>query len=718
MSRLSYQDRMEILRATKQQHTFQKREQKGYTDEDDYGNTPIPADFAYQPESNCENGGIYGYDGLSKAFAGLLDAYPVYVDPMEALCGRWSKLLTDYRLTTRWDDVHYPYDELKPLQALYNITSGIENEAHSTPDFRIGLSLGYGGMLDKIEKYRELNPDKAAYYDAEERVIRAIQRYIQRHVDKISKLLETEERPEIRESLQEMLAANEHIISGAPATFLEACQWTAHFACVSRAYNRDGAGYQLDVVLTPYYERDLAAGILDDEKAKFILANMLLIDTRYYQISGVDAQDRDQTCHLSYLILDAAHMLNGSANITVRVHDNVSRDFLRTSVQYLFRDRQAWPRFCGDEALVSGYMKNRGADKALARDRIASGCNWMCIPGREYCINDTVKINIAKVFDVAYHDMMEHEEHPSTELLLAYYSRHLDRAVEATAKGVNLRIDNVENVQPELMLNLMTHNSIERGEDLSRCALMHTIGVDGAGLAIVADSFAALEQRVEKEGRLSWQQVYQAIQSDFAGTDGERIRLMLAASERYCLGDGLGDRWARTLTELFVEKVHNHPMPEGRQLVPGWFSWSRTILYGECVGATANGRHAGAPISHGANPEPGFRKDGAVTAQSTGIAMVQPLCGNTAPLQLEFDPKISEEEGGIDRILQLILEHFRLGGTLININVLDGEKLMAAHENPDLYPDLVVRVTGFTAYFVSLSPRFRQLVVDRFLNGF
>lgn len=718
MSTLSYQDRMAILRATKQQHTFEKRAQKGYTDEDDYGNIPIPADFSYQPESNCENGGIYGYDGLSKAFAGLLDAYPVYVDPIEILCGRWSKLLTDYRFTTRWDSVHYPYEDLKPLQELYNITSGIENEAHSTPDFRLGFSLGYGGMLEKIAKYRTVNPQNAAYYDAEERIIHAIQRYIQRHVDKIRELLKTEERPEIRESLQEMLAANENIISKAPATFLEVCQWTAHFSCISRAYNRDGAGYQLDVVLTPYYERDVAAGILDDEKAKFILANMLLIDTRYYQISGVDAQDRDQTCHLSYLILDAAHMLNGSANLTVRVHDNVSRDFLRKAVEYLFRDRQAWPRFCGDAALVSGYMKNRGADKALARDRIASGCNWMCIPGREYCMNDTVKINIAKVFDVAFHDMIENEAQPSTALLLDYYSRHLDRAVEATAKGINLRIDNVENVQPELLLNLMTHNSIERGEDLSRCALMHTIGVDGAGLAIVADSFAALEQRVEKEGRLSWQQVYQAILNDFAGTDGERIRLMLAASERYCLGGGLGDAWAKQLTEMFVEKVHNHPMPEGRQLVPGWFSWSRTILYGECVGATANGRHAGAPISHGANPEPGFRKDGAVTAQSTGIAMVQPLCGNTAPLQLEFDPKLSEEEGGIDRILQLILEHFRLGGTLININVLDGDKLMAAHENPDLYPDLVVRVTGFTAYFVSLSPRFRQLVVDRFLNGF
>jgi len=158
-------------------------------------------------------------------------------------------------------------------------------------------------------------------------------------------------------------------------------------------------------------------------------------------------------------------------------------------------------------------------------------------------------------------------------------------------------------------------------------------------------------------------------------------------------------------------------MPEGRHLIPGWFSWARNIEYGSKVGATPNGRRKGEPISHGANPNPGFRKDGAVTAQSNGIASVQCKWGNTAPLQIEFDPQISIEEGGVDKVLSLIEGHFKKGGTLININVLDGEKLLKANENPDIYPDLVVRVTGFTAYFASLSPRFRQLVVDRFLTG-
>ena len=105
-----------------------------------------------------------------------------------------------------------------------------------------------------------------------------------------------------------------------------------------------------------------------------------------------------------------------------------------------------------------------------------------------------------------------------------------------------------------------------------------------------------------------------------------------------------------------------------------------------------------------------------MTAQANGIAAVQCRHGNTAPLQLEFDPGITAEEGGVDRVLDLIQAHFRQGGTLININVLDKNTLLDAHAHPERHPDLVVRVTGFTAYFASLSPAFRQLVVDRFLT--
>jgi formate C-acetyltransferase len=98
------------------------------------------------------------------------------------------------------------------------------------------------------------------------------------------------------------------------------------------------------------------------------------------------------------------------------------------------------------------------------------------------------------------------------------------------------------------------------------------------------------------------------------------------------------------------------------------------------------------------------------------IKQINEALGKYSIASIEDAKKICDEKG-IDVIEAFIKGHFASGGTLININVLDGEKLKKAHENPELYPDLVVRVTGFTAYFVSLSPKFRQLVVDRFLYG-
>jgi formate C-acetyltransferase len=152
-------------------------------------------------------------------------------------------------------------------------------------------------------------------------------------------------------------------------------------------------------------------------------------------------------------------------------------------------------------------------------------------------------------------------------------------------------------------------------------------------------------------------------------------------------------------------------------MIPGWFSWSATIALGKEVGATPNGRRAGEPISHGANPDPGFRADSAPTAMAKAIAAIQPGYGNTAPIQLELDPGLAAQEGAVEQVAALIRTHFDLGGTLFNINIIDADTLREAHKDPSRYPDLLVRVTGFTAYFASLSPEFRQLVVDRLIDA-
>lgn len=734
----TYADRLKSMRDTKVRHTLEKKKQNGYTDLDDFGTVPISPDYEVEPWYNSSNGSFYGYDGMCENFCRVIDAHEPYIDPMEMLCGRWRDMLVNYRgdlhympdwlkkrpktmefmktatnqWSKRWDEQRFPYDHLKPLQEKYNITTGIDGDAHFACDYSIGFELGFGGLLEKIRKYREINLDKKAFYDAEERTVLAIIRFVDRHIEKIKEMILAETQPEIKENLETMLKTCEAVRYDAPKTFRDACQWTAFFNCASRIYTRDGAGFQLDGLLYPYYENDVKNGILDDETAKFLIANLLLIDPHYYQISGVDENDNDMTNHLSYLILEGADSINIACNLTVRVHENCDRNFLRKAVYYLLKNKNGWPRFCNDKALAEGYMRN-GIDKKTARERIAVGCNWMCVPGKEFPMNDTVKINVAKVLEEALKDM-KNEENKSTERLFEIYTEHIKTAIDITAQGINHHIEHAWEVTPELVMNLMMKNTIEKGEDISQAAELYTVGVDGAGLAVVADSFGALETRVEKEKVLTWDEVYEAIENNFAD---ERTRLILNSSPKYCHGGTVSDEWANKLTECWVKNVKAQEMPKGRQLIPGWFSWSRTIEYGSKVGATPNGRRAGEPISHGANPNPHFRTDGAPTAQSNGIASVQCKHGNTAPLQIEFDPNLATDEKSIDVIERFILGHFEQGGTLININILDGKKLLEANENPELHPDLVVRVTGFTAYFASLSPHFRQLVVDRFLEG-
>lgn len=197
------------------------------------------------------------------------------------------------------------------------------------------------------------------------------------------------------------------------------------------------------------------------------------------------------------------------------------------------------------------------------------------------------------------------------------------------------------------------------------------------------------------------------------------MKALLHNAEKYGQWNSLGEKWAVRISKLFTDIVVNAPLGEEDYVnfIPGLFSWSQTILLGKSVGATPNGRNAGTPINHGANPFPSSIKNGAMTTMSEAIAAVQCGMGNTCPFQMELDPGFIGMHGGVEKIKALLETHLARGGTLINVNIVDKDKILAANENPELYPDLVVRVTGFTAYFISLSPEFRQLVVDRILKA-
>lgn len=717
---MRYQQRMERLVERKIQQTREKLAALGARDEDDYGLVLPPEGFVPELPVRDENGSFAGAYAWGKNFRYLMENHPVYIDPDDALAGRWMFMLSRMRLGYKLyrSNFAFDYSDLVPLQEKYDITSGIGKDAHFAPDYEIGLSFGWGGLLDKartaLEKFGH-DPVAKELFEAEIDAIEGIQCWVRHLALAARDRALTEYDRERKQNLIEMAQVCFRLISAPPETLREACQWLALFNMASRTYNRDGAGGQLDELLRPYYERDLAAGRIDDEDAEFYLFCLLLNDPHYYQLGGPGEDGRDMASPLSFLILEAAAKLKSSCNLTIRVHDGMDRRLFRRGVEILLENKLGYPRFSGDKALVAGFMKN-GYNAGLARKRIATGCNWMSLPGLEYTLNDVVKINIAKVFEVAFRETAEGDS-PSLEKLEKTYIRHFRIAVETVMKGIDFHLSHQYRNEPELLLNLLSHGPLEKGLDVSHGgAMYYNMAVDGAGLAVVADSFAAVEQFVEEEKSVSWRELAEQLRADFQLPGGEMLRKKLLAGDWFGRGGGRGDRWAVRLTEILDQEVTGKRTPEGYRMIPGWFSWADTVRFGKSVGATPNGRRAHTPISHGANPNPGFRKDNALTAMARAIAAVQPGYGNTAPWQLELDIGYAKTGQAVENLMALMEAHFELGGTLININIVDAEKILAAHANPELYPDLIVRVTGFSAYFTSLSKEFRQLVVDRLIR--
>lgn len=710
----TFDQKLQRIRERKLAQTKEKIREEGLLDEDDYGRV-VPPKGLWNIKSNHPDGSFYGFDAWTENFCSLMDVHPTYINSDDAFAGRWMYFMSKMRCN-KWNPA-YPYDHLQPTFDKYDIICGIGDDAHFSPDFQLGLELGWQGIIDKILHYKTINitPAQHHFYDLHLRAVRSVQGWIRRHVEDARVMAAAESDQDKQEALLALADVNEYLIDHAPRTLREACQWIIWYHLASRTYNRDGAGGQIDALLQPFYEKDIAEGRLTDEEAVYYLACFLINDPIYWQLGGPDKNGVDQTSKISFLILEAADKINTSLNITIRVYDDLDPQLLRKGVEYLVKNKNGWPRFSGDKALVEGFMKV-GYNKELARQRIALGCNWMSLPGLEYTLNDLVKVNMAKVFEVAYEDMLAQELPYSSDVLWQLFEQHLAIAVHATADGMRHHLAYQKYNEPELILNLLSHGPIEKARDVSDGgALYYNLAIDGAGLAIVADSFAALEQRVEKEQRVTFDEVRQGVADNFQGEQYAVLRALLQNSDHYGVVDSLGEKWALRVRDLFNDLVRRETN-ESLNFIPGFFSWANTVGFGKAVKATPNGRLAGTPIAHGANPVPGFTKDNASLSLSTAIAKIQPGFGNTAPMQWELDPTLATQDN-VGLIEAIIKSHVELGGTLINVNIVDKETILKAHANPMDYPELVVRVTGFTAYFSMLSPEFRQLVVDRLLDN-
>ncbi|TFG85663.1 MAG: formate acetyltransferase, partial [Gemmatimonadales bacterium] len=520
---LTYHQRIDQLRADKLGQTADKHRTIGFMDYDDWALVLPPPELRkvvesvsgsgvkikdcllsnYQPEANHPSGSWFGAVAVGRNFRRLLDAHPVFVDPVSSLAGAYMVNYLSYR-SIHWNP-DIPYDHLKPDQEKYHLAHGIGGLQHFCQDLGIGLELGWAGILGKIETWRAINrtPDSLAFYEGLEHVVLGLQDWIRRHADAADEMARTEGRPGIAENLAEVARINRRLVSDPPATFREACQWILWHLLAARMYDSSGSVGRLDNLLLPFYERDRAAGILDDEEAVFHLACLLVRDTGYMQLGGYDNAGQDDTNAVSWLILEAIDRLRIPANIGVAVGRGIEAKLLERGVAMQFANRNGIPKFLGVDRTAEGFAKN-GYPIELGWQRVYSGCHWSAIPGREYTLNDITKIHLGIVFDVALRDMVAAEpEHASAELLWTYFERHLGRAVDTTAAGLDFHMRHMGKVFPELVIDLLCHGTIERGKTAVDGGVDYVnLCVDATTLATVADSFAALELRVDGEKRL------------------------------------------------------------------------------------------------------------------------------------------------------------------------------------------------------------------------
>ena len=707
---------IENIHEEKQRITLMKnRDFHGKLNSDDWGYVYYP-DFKFDPPpSDRADGLITGYVPIAKTLRKFVNDMPTYVNPNSALGGAWVRVIAEHaKIGVAPEDQP---EHLFDVWGKYSTRPGCFGMNHCAGDMEIGLKLGWGGLLEKLRHYRRTNdPADTSFYDGEEELVLGMQEFASLIAVKASDMARDEADPDLKINLLDIAETNRKLTYAPPDTLREACQFIAHFQTIDRIYYAGGALDQIDRFLLPYYENDVRLGRVTDEEAVWYLASLFFNDTHYSQIAGVNPDgSRDTTNRLSFLVLDAIHYLGIPVNMALRVHDGVNPDLLRRSLEYILEDGSG-VSFSLNIGCEQGYARN-GYPVELARQRIKVGCNWTAIPGREYPLQDVTRANMGMALHWALKDIRDGER--SLEALFEKFNGHMSIIVDSIKEGYDWHYERISRNTPELVYNLFMHGPVERGLNCAEGGVdILNFNIDGVALATVADSFAAIEQRIIDEGRITWDELFAALDANWAGM--EDTRLMMKNIKRFGCPGSLAEKWALRIRDHFVECCKRSGTPKHNlPVIPGMFSHGTILDLGRDLPATPNGRFAAEEISHSAEPDPGFARgldSFSPSLKATAVAKVQPGYGNSSPLHLDIDREMLEKEGGIDALVQLIHAHNYMGGTLINLNCLSKDKLLKAHENPDQFPDLVVRVTGYSAFFVTLSREYRQQIVDRFLS--
>lgn len=632
-------------------------------------------------------------------------------------------------------------DHAQSLVSSYGCNTFLTNADHYAPDYPTFLTEGVDGTLRKIARARLLHrgdPDAAkkdTFLQAAAVSMRAFQTMVHQYANAARRAAE-EADSDRRDDLTAMAAACEKIATAPPDTFREALQlvWLAHTAFLYEGRYAMALG-RLDQYLYPYYRRDIAAGTLTREEARSLLACTFykIGEHRWYgaddvvniAIGGVGRDGAGAVNDLSYDVLEAVRRCNiPGPNLSARLYDGVPDDFLDACLQVIGTGL-GYPALMNDEVNIPALHRH-GYALEDCRDYCMVGCIENFIAGKQPPWSDS-RYNSPKYLELALNDgcclqtgkrMGPATGAPGTfaameDFLVALKTQMIHGAAEYMAyfRNENDRYNRTAYAQP--FLSCFCEGCIERGCDINDGGALYPSahGAGCMGIATFADSLAAIERVVYEEKAVTLTMLRDALAADFAGYGELRTRLLHAP--KYGNNDDFVDKYAVWFVRVHDEIFSRYRTPDGGPVYTAIASNVDNIPAGRLVAATADGRGNGEPLSDAASPGHGRDRNGPT---AVALSMTKPdyrlvSCGTV--LNQKFSPVMFRDPEKRAKLRALIRVYFQQGGQEMQINAVSREVLQEAIVHPEEYASLVVRVSGFSAYYTCLDPAVQADILER-----
>lgn len=623
-------------------------------------------------------------------------------------------------------DVPFTEEEAKHYEKISAQASQViemmGQDSHMAIDYNLLLQKGILGVMESVKNRRLAARDekKAAYYLCCEKALEAVIQLSDRYSEYAYRLAEQCADPERKKELQTIGEICSRVPKYPAASFYEAIQ-SVHFLtfCLSLNPHRLCCQqYQLgrpDRYLYPYYQKDIEAGRLTPEFAQLLLDCLgIIVNHRVvrglssgWMVGGRDRYGKIVANELTYMgmqVVDDIRLVYPAVGLCYT--REMPEDTLKLACENLSHGR-SHPAIFNDD-IISAGLREYGVPEEECHDYIHSTCVEITPIGGSNIWVASPYINLPQILlDILPEDLEDFDS------LWEEYCRRLALRIQKEFEDMNRYRDTRAEKNLTPLLSCFVHNCMERGVDIEEGGAKYNwIMPSFVGMANLVDSFYVLKKVVFEEKKLSLAQMSALLDSNFQNQEALRLHL-LNDIPKYGNDIDDVDALAQKIVHFIVEECKKYtPSLPGARLVPSAFCYVMHEAFGAETGATPDGRLAGFPLGDGSGPCQGREMCGPTASilSSTKWSHKE-LIGGIA-INMKFSKRVFSEDS-FRKMIALIQTYMARGGFELQINVVDSETLKKARENPEQYQDLVVRIGGYSDYFVCLSSKMQEEVMLR-----